>query len=244
MSDILVVTGASRGIGAAIARLGGRAGYDVAVNYLTSRAGAEAVVADIEAAGRRAIAVQGDMGCEGDILRLFETVDRELGTLGALVANAGLLTSLGRVEELEAADLKRILEVNTMGAFLCCREAVKRMSTRHGGAGGAIVTMSSAASTLGSPNEFVSYAASKAAVDALTYGLAKEVALDGIRVNAVNPGYIESDIHYPGRYEKIVPTVPMQRAGTPEDVAEAVLFLLSEKANYITGTNLRIAGGR
>ena len=216
----------------------------MAVNYLTSRAGAEAVVADIEAAGRRAIAVQGDMGCEGDILRLFETVDRELGTLGALVANAGLLTSLGRVEELEAADLKRILEVNTMGAFLCCREAVKRMSTRHGGAGGAIVTMSSAASTLGSPNEFVSYAASKAAVDALTYGLAKEVALDGIRVNAVNPGLYRIGHPLPRAVREDRATVPMQRAGTPEDVAEAVLFLLSEKGNYITGTNLRIAGGR
>ena len=244
MSGVVIITGASRGIGAAIARVAGRAGWDVCVNYHQSGAAAQAVVADIVAAGSRAIAVQADASVEADILRLFETAERELGTIDSLVNNAGILTSIGRLDEASTKDVRRIFEVNSVGPFICSREAVRRMSTKHGGKGGTIVNVASAASTLGSPNEFINYAGSKAAIDALTIGLSKEVAKEGIRVNAVSPGYIESDIHYEGRWEKIQGAIPMGRKGTAEETGEAVLWLMGEKSSYVTGAFIRVAGGR
>lgn len=244
MAKILLVTGGSRGIGAGIARMAARDGYDVAVNYNKSKAEADAVVADIKRQGRRAIAVQADVSREAEILRLFETVDRELGRLTAFVNNAGIIASVGRLEDSTFADIARSFDVNATGPLFCAREAVRRMAKRFGGAGGAIVNIASAATTLGSANEFIHYAASKAAMDALTYGLSKEMALEGVRVNAVSPGYIETDIQYEGRAAKIIPNIPMQRAGTVEEVAETVLFLLSEKASYVTGSILRVSGGR
>ena len=244
MAGVLIVTGASRGIGAAVARLAGERGYDVAVNYLASPGPAEAVVKDIRARGRRAVAIKADVSAEADVLRLFEASARELGPIDALVNNAGVVTSVGRVEDLEARDIQRMFDINSVGAYLCAREAVRRMSTKRGGKGGAIVNVASRASGIGSPNEFVHYAGSKAAVDALTMGLAIEMAKDGVRVNAVSPGFVDSEIHYPGRRERLVPTIPMGRAGTAEEVAEAVLWLLSDKASYVTGAILRISGGR
>ena len=248
MSKVLIVTGASRGIGAATARMAGRRGYDVCVNYLTNQAAAEAVADDIRGAGRRAVTVAGDMAREADILRLFATVDGELGPLDALVNNAGIIARAGRVEDVEADDLRRMFEVNITGCFLCAREAVRRMSTTHGGAGGAIVNVSSRAAGLGSPNEFVHYAASKGAIDSFTLGLAKEVGAEGIRVNAVSPGLIDTDIHastgLPDRLERFAPTVPIPRAGTADEVAETVLWLLSDAASYVTAANIHVAGGR
>ena len=244
MSKILLVTGASRGIGAGIARMAGRDGYDVAVNYNKSKAGADAVVAEIKRHGQRAIAIQADVSREADILRLFETVDRELGRMTAFVNNAGIIASVGRLEDFSFADIAHSFDVNATGPLFCAREAVRRMAKKFGGAGGAIVNIASAATTLGSANEFIHYAASKAAMDALTYGLSKEMALEGVRVNAVSPGYIETDIHYEGREKKILPNIPMQRAGTTEELAETVMFLLSEKASYVTGSILRVSGGR
>lgn len=244
MTKILLVTGGSRGIGAGIARMAGRDGYDVAVNYNKSKAEAEAVVADIKRHGRRAVAVQADVSREADILRLFETVDRELGRLTAFVNNAGIIASVGRLEDFTFADIARSFDVNATGPLFCAREAVCRMAKKFGGAGGAIVNIASAATTLGSANEFIHYAASKAAMDALTYGLSKEMALEGVRVNAVSPGYIETEIHYEGRRAKIIPNIPMQRGGTVEELAETVMFLLSEKASYVTGSILRVSGGR
>ena len=244
MSGVVIITGASRGIGAGIARVAGRAGWDVCVNYNQSRAAAQAVVADVEAAGSRAIAVQADASVEADILRLFETAERELGAIDSLVNNAGILTSIGRLDEASYEDVRRIFEVNSVGPFICTREAVRRMSTKHGGKGGTIVNVASAASTLGSPNEFINYAGSKAAIDALTLGLSKEVAKEGIRVNAVSPGYIESDIHYEGRWEKIKGAIPLGRKGAAEETGEAVLWLMGEKSSYVTGAFIRVAGGR
>lgn len=244
MAGIIVVTGGSRGIGAACATIAAREGYDVAINYERAKDRAEQVVAAVRKLGRRAIAVQGDMSKEADVLRLFAETDAALGRTTALVNNAGIVASVGRLETLTAADIQRSFDVNSVGALLVAREAVKRMAKRFGGAGGAIVGIASAATTLGSPNEFVHYAASKAAMDALTYGLSKEMALEGVRVNAVSPGYIETEIQYQGRAAKIIPAIPVQRAGTAEEVAEAVLFLLSDKASYITGQVLRVSGGR
>ncbi len=248
MSKILIVTGASRGIGAATARMAGRSGYDVGVNYRTNAAAAAAVADDIRAAGQRAVTVAGDMGREDDILRLFATVDAELGPLDALVNNAGIITRAGRVADVEADDLRRMFEVNIVGCFLCAREAVRRMSTAHGGTGGAIVNVSSRAAGLGSPNEFVHYAASKGAIDSFTLGLAKEVGAEGIRVNAVSPGLIDTDIHastgLPDRVERFAPTVPIPRAGTAEEVAAPILWLLSDAASYVTAANIHVAGGR
>jgi len=248
MSKVLIVTGASRGIGAATARMAGRRGYDVCVNYLASEAAAEAVAADIRAAGQRAVTVAGDMGREDDILRLFATVDAELGTLDALVNNAGIIARAGRVDEVEAEDLRRMFEINVTGCFLCAREAVRRMSTAHGGKGGAIVNVSSRAAGLGSPNEFVHYAASKGAIDSFTLGLAKEVGAEGIRVNAVSPGLIDTDIHAStgrtDRVERLAPTVPMPRPGTADEAAEPIIWLLSDAASYVTAANIHVAGGR
>jgi NAD(P)-dependent dehydrogenase (short-subunit alcohol dehydrogenase family) len=248
MTNILLVTGGSRGIGAATARLAGARGYAVAVNYLHNRAAAEAVVADIARAGGTAIAIPGDVAAEEDVLRLFATVDERLGPLTALVNNAGILDLQMRLDEMSAARLQRIFATNILGAFLCAREAVRRMSTRHGGAGGAIVNVSSAAARIGSPNEFIDYAASKGALDTMTIGLAKEVAAEGIRVNGVRPGVIYTDIHAssgdPDRVSRFIPGIPMQRGGTAEEVAQAILWLLSEDAGYVTGTSIDVTGGR
>ena len=248
MRPSLIITGASRGIGAATARLAAERGYAVCVNYRANEAAARGVVSAIEAAGGRAVAVAADVSVEADVVRLFETVDRELGPLAALVNNAGILELQTRVEHIDAARLARVFATNVTGAFICAREAVRRMSTRRGGSGGAIVNVSSAASRTGSPREYVDYAASKAALDALTIGLAKEVAAEGIRVNAVRAGIIYSDIHAsggePGRVDRLGPTLPMQRGGHPIEVARAILWLLSEEASYSTGTFIDVAGGR
>ncbi len=243
-TPVLLVTGGSRGIGAAVAQLAGSRGYDVAVNYVRDAKAAEAVVAAVKAAGRRAIAVQADMAREADITRLFDAVDRELGRLTHIVYNAGITGGHSRLEKADAAMLRDVLDLNVLGALLCMRAAIPRISVKHGGRGGAAVLISSVAATLGSPEEYTWYAASKGAVDSLTIGLAKELAADHIRVNAVSPGIIETDIHPPGRVERIGPTVPLGRAGTATEVAEAVLFLLSDAASYTTGTNLRVSGGR
>ncbi|MGB9368357.1 MAG: SDR family oxidoreductase [Xanthobacteraceae bacterium] len=242
--SILLVTGASRGIGAAIARLAGTRGYDVAVNYLRDEKAADAVVQNVRAAGRRAVAVQGDMAQEGDIERTFATIDKELGRLTHLVYSAGTTGGNSRVEAVEAKTIRDTMELNVVGALLCAKAAILRMSKKHDGPGGAMVMISSMGASLGSPGEYVWYAASKGAVDSMTIGLSKELAGDGIRVNAVSPGIILTDIHPPGRVERVTPTVPMQRAGTAEEVAETVLFLLSDASSYTTGTNVRVAGGR
>jgi NAD(P)-dependent dehydrogenase (short-subunit alcohol dehydrogenase family) len=248
MEKIILITGGSRGIGAATARLAAAEGYAVCISYLRNRPAAEAVVQEIAKAGGKAIAVAADVAVEADVVRLFETVDAQLGRLTALVNNAGILERHMRVEEMDAGRLSRVLAANVIGSFLSAREAVKRMSTRHGGPGGAIVNLSSAASRLGSPNEYVDYAASKGAIDTFTLGLAKEVAAEGIRVNAVRPGVIYTDIHAdggePGRVDRVKSAVPMLRGGQPEEVAKAILWLLSDEASYSTGAILDVAGGR
>jgi NAD(P)-dependent dehydrogenase (short-subunit alcohol dehydrogenase family) len=248
MNQVIVITGGSRGIGAATARLAGQRGYAVCVNYRQDRAAAEGVVQALEAGGTRAIAVAADVSVEGDVQRLFATVDDTLGPLTALVNNAGILETQMRVDAMEAARLQRIFATNVVGPFLCAREAVRRMSTRHGGKGGAIVNVSSAAARLGSPGEYVDYAASKGALDTLTIGLAQEVADEGIRVNAVRAGFIHTAMHAsggePNRIERVKASVPMKRGGTPEEVAQAILWLLSDEASFTTGSFVDVAGGR
>jgi NAD(P)-dependent dehydrogenase (short-subunit alcohol dehydrogenase family) len=245
---VLLVTGGSRGIGAAVARLGAARGYAVAVNYRTRRDAADTVVGDIVGAGGRAVAIQGDVASEADVVRLFETCDRELGRVTALVNNAGVLETQMRVERMDAARLTRILATNVVGSFLCAREAVRRMSTAHGGPGGAIVNVSSAAARTGSPNEYVDYAASKGALDTFTIGLAHEVAQEGIRVNGVRAGFIYTEMHAsggePGRVDRVKAFVPLRRGGRPEEIAEAVLWLLSDAASFTTGAFIDAAGGR
>ncbi|RWC85202.1 MAG: SDR family oxidoreductase [Mesorhizobium sp.] len=248
MQKVLLVTGGSRGIGAAICRLGAKAGYRVAVNYASNKAAADALVAEIKAGGGDAVAVRGDVGKETDIVAMFGAVDRAFGRLDAFVNNAGIVDVKARVDEMEVSRLERMMRINVVGSFLCAREAVKRMSTRHGGSGGAIVNISSAAATLGSPGEYVDYAASKGAIDTFTIGLAREVALEGIRVNAVRPGIIDTEIHasggQPDRIERFRDLLPMKRAGTADEVAGAVLYLLSDAASYTTGAILNVSGGR
>ncbi len=248
MAGIVIVTGGSRGIGAATARLAAVRGYAVCVNYRANAAAANAIVAAITAAGGRAIAVQADVAVEADVVRLFDTCDAGLGRLTALVNNAGILETQMRVEAMDAARLQRVFATNVTGAFICAREAVKRMSTKRGGAGGAIVNLSSRAAVLGSPDEYVDYAASKAAVDTLTIGLSKEVAAEGIRVNAIRAGVIDTDIHAsggePGRVDRVKASVPMKRGGTADEVANAVLWLLSDAASYTTGSFVDVSGGR
>lgn len=245
---IMIVTGGSRGIGAAVARMAARRGYAVCVNYHSRRDAADAVVRDIEREGGRAIAVAGDVADEKQVVALFETVDRELGRVDALVNNAGILETQTTLEQLDAARIARILTTNVVGTFICCREAVRRMAPRHGGRGGSIVNLSSMAARLGSPNEYVDYAASKGAVDTLTVGLSKEVGGDGIRVNAVRPGLIRTEMHAsggePGRVDRLKSGVPLGRGGEPEEVAGAVLWLCSDEAAYTTGTFIDVSGGR
>lgn len=248
MQKVLLVTGGSRGIGAAICRLGAKAGYRVAVNYASNKAAADALVAEIKAGGGDAVAVRGDVGKETDIVAMFGAVDRAFGRLDAFVNNAGIVDVKARVDEMDVSRLERMMRINVVGSFLCAREAVKRMSTRHGGSGGAIVNISSAAAMLGSPGEYVDYAASKGAIDTFTVGLAREVALEGIRVNAVRPGIIDTEIHasggQPDRIERFRDLLPMKRAGTADEVAGAVLYLLSDAASYTTGAILNVSGGR
>jgi NAD(P)-dependent dehydrogenase (short-subunit alcohol dehydrogenase family) len=244
----LIVTGASRGIGAAIAKLAATHGYRVVVNFVADEAAAGRVVTGIVAAGGRAIAAQGDVSKEADVLQLFQKAERELGIIVGLVNNAAVTGGFARVESVSAEALMQVLSVNVAGAILCAREAVRRMSTRHGGAGGAIVNISSRAAQIGSAGEWVHYAASKGAIDSFTIGLAREVATEGIRVNAVAPGLVDTDLHaangMPDRLERLAPSIPMRRAGTPEEVAEAVLWMLSSKASYTTGAILEVGGGR
>jgi len=248
MSKVMLVTGASRGIGAATARLAAERGYAVCVNYLRQRAAADDVVAAIERAGGRAAAVGADVASEADVARLFDAAERSLGPVSVLVNNAGILEQQMRLEDMTLARFERVLAANLTGTFLCAREAVRRMSTRRGGAGGAIVNVSSMAARLGAPGEYVDYAAAKGAVDSLTMGLAKEVAGDGIRVNAVRPGLIYTEIHAsggePGRVERLKEGVPLKRGGRPEEVARAILWLASEEASYVTGSFIDVSGGR
>jgi len=244
----VIVTGGGRGIGAATARLAAARGYAVCVNYRANAAAAEGVAAAARAAGAKAIAVQADIAREADVMRLFDTAATELGAITALVNNAGILERQGRLDAMEAARFERVFATNVTGAFLCAREAVRRMSRRHGGAGGAIVNVSSIAAILGAPGEYIDYAASKGAIDTLTIGLAREVAEEGIRVNAVRPGVIHTDIHAsggePDRVERVKSAVPMKRGGEPEEVARAILWLLSSESSYCTGTFIDVSGGR
>ena len=248
MSSVLLVTGGSRGIGAAVARLAGAEGWDVAVNYARDAEAAARVVADIERNGRRAVAIQGDVAKEAEVVRLFAEAERQLGPITGLVNNAGTTGRASRLDAVSTATLEAVFDLNILGAFLCAREAVKRMSRAHGGKGGAIVNISSGAATLGGPGEWVWYAASKGAIDSMTIGLAREVAGEGIRVNSVQPGLIDTELHassgIQNRVAKLAPSVPLGRAGEAEEVAEAVLFLLSDAASYITAAILRVGGGR
>ena len=248
MEKTLLVTGGSRGIGAATALLAAQHGYSVAVNYATHSAAADEVVRKIRAAGGRAFSVQADVAVEKDILAMFKKIDIEFGRLDALVNNAGVVDQTSRVDAMTLARLQRMFAVNVFGSFLCAREAVKRMSTLGGGIGGAIVNVSSAAARIGSPGQYVDYASAKGAIDTFTIGLAKEVAAEGIRVNAVRPGIIETDIHasggLPNRARDVAPQVPMQRAGSADEVAQSIVWLLSDSASYTTGALLDIAGGR
>jgi NAD(P)-dependent dehydrogenase (short-subunit alcohol dehydrogenase family) len=248
MRQVVLITGSSRGIGAATALLASRRGYAVCINYRSDAAAAEKVLERIRAEGGEAIAVQADVSLEDDVLRLFATVDAELGPLTALVNNAGILERQCRLTELSVDRLQRIFTSNVISCFVCCREAVKRMSTANGGAGGSIVNVSSAAARLGGAGEYIDYAASKGAVDTLTIGLAKEVAAEGIRVNAVRPGLIFTDIHASGgeanRVARLQGMVPMQRGGQAEEVAESILWLLGAQASYVTGTLVDVTGGR
>lgn len=249
MSDkVLIVTGGSRGIGASTCRLAAAQGWDIAINYAANEAAAEAVAKQVRDAGRRAITVKGDMAEEADILALFEKTETELGPIGGVVANAGITGKITRVEDMSTAAMQEVINLNVIGMMITNREAVRRLSTKRGGKGGPIVNLSSIAPRVGSPNEFVHYAASKGAVDAWTLGLAREVAGEGIRVNAVAPGMIDTDIHAtagaPDRASRLGALVPIGRAGTAEEVAEAVVWLLSDHAAYCVGTVLEVNGGR
>jgi NAD(P)-dependent dehydrogenase (short-subunit alcohol dehydrogenase family) len=248
MGRVAIITGAGRGIGAATAGLAAQRGYAVCVNYQRNEAAARGVVERIQAGGGKAIAVAADVAKEADVVRLFETVDWELGTVTALVNNAGILERQMRVESMDGERIRRVLDTNVVGSFLCAREAVRRMSTNRGGQGGSIVNVSSGAARWGSPDEYIDYAASKGAVDSMTVGLSKEVAAEGIRVNAVRPGLVLTDIHAaggePGRVERLKGSVPLGRGGMPEEVAHAILWLLSDEASFVTGAFIDVSGGR
>jgi len=244
----MLITGASRGIGAATARLAAHRGYALCLNYHQRADAANAVLEQVRGLGVTAIAVQADVADETQVLHMFEAIDREFGRLDVLVNNAGMLEQQMRLEQMDAARWTRVLGGNVIGSFLCAREAIKRMSTRHGGRGGAIVNLSSVAARLGAPGEYIDYAAAKGAIDSMTLGLAKEVASEGIRVNAVRPGVIHTDIHAaggePDRVERVKASVPMGRGGQAEEIAEAILWLASEQASYTSGALLDVAGGR
>ena len=248
MPPVVLITGASRGIGAATALLAARAGYAVAVNYAANSLAADEVVRQIRLSGGNAITVQADVADEAQVLAMFEKVDAKLGRLTALVNNAGVVDQTSRVDAMSMARFKRMFEINVYGSFVCAREAVRRMSTRHGGTGGTIVNLSSVAARLGAPGQYVDYAAAKGAIDSFTVGLAKEVATEGIRVNAVRPGIIDTDIHasggLPNRAREMAPQVPMQRPGSAEEVARSILWLMSPESSYTTGTVLDVTGGR
>ncbi|MDQ3261554.1 MAG: SDR family oxidoreductase [Burkholderiales bacterium] len=247
MAKVLLVTGASRGIGAATAKLGAARGFDVCVNYNSNGALAEAVVKDIRASGRAAVAVQADTSQEQDVVRLFKACDRELGPVSALVNNAGITGGVALIEEVNAHMLRELMEINIVGYFLCAKEAVKRMSTARGGTGGAIVNVSSRAADLGGANEWIHYAASRGATDTMTRGMSIELGKKGIRVNAVQPGIIDTDIHatgLPARMEKSLPNIPIGRVGQAQEVAETILWLLSDQASYVTGAIVNVSGGR
>jgi len=248
MSGVAIITGSGRGIGAATAKLAARRGYAVCVNYLKNEARADAVVAEIRAGGGRAIMVQADTANEDEVIQLFERVDLELGPLTALVNNAGITGRAGRLDSIDAGSIRRVLEVNVTGAILCAQQAVKRMSARNGGAGGSIVNVSSQAAVLGGANQWIPYAAAKGAINSFTLGLAKEVAAEGIRVNAISPGLIETEIHAAAgvgdRLQKMLPLVPMGRLGSAEECAEAILWLMSGEAAYMIGSILTLSGGR
>jgi NAD(P)-dependent dehydrogenase (short-subunit alcohol dehydrogenase family) len=245
---VALITGSSRGIGAATVRRLAEHGYSVCINFLTDEAAAQSVLNDAKGFGVEALAVRADVADEADVLSLFSAIDEKLGPLTLLVNNAGSVESQMRVENMDADRINRILRTNVTGAFLCSREAIKRMSTRHGGSGGSIVNVSSAASRIGSPNEYVDYAASKGAVDTFTKGLSLEVAEEGIRVNCVRPGFIYTDMHAsggePGRVDRLKSSIPLQRGGTPEEIAKAICWLASDDASYCTGTFIDCAGGR
>ncbi len=241
---VLLVAGGSRGIGAATAKLAGARGYDVAVNYMSNAKAAATVVEAVKGAGGNAIAIQGDMAREDDIERVFTAAAGKLGALTHLVHCAGITGKNSRLDAAETATIRDALEVNTFGALIFLRAAVRRMSTRHGGKGGSIVMLSSMAAQLGGGTEYIWYAAAKGAVDTMTIGLAREVAKEGVRINTISPGAIDTEIHEPGRLERIMPNLPMGRPGRAEEVAEAILFLLSDAASYITGANLNVSGGR
>ena len=246
---VVLITGGSRGIGAATSRLAASRGYDVAVNYRSNRSAADAVVAECRAAGAKAVAIGGDMASEGDIAAMFEAAVGALGPLAHVVNNAGVTGRSSRLAESSADEIRICIDVNVTGAILVAREAARRLSTRHGGSGGSIVNISSVAAGIGSPGEYVWYAASKGAIDALTLGLSKELADEGVRVNAVSPGMVDTEIHAlstgdAARVERIRPMIPMKRIGTADEIAEAVLFLMGAGASYVTGANLKVSGGR
>jgi NAD(P)-dependent dehydrogenase (short-subunit alcohol dehydrogenase family) len=248
VKPIALITGGSRGIGAATAICAARQGFAVAVNYTRDALAANRVVQQITQAGGQAIAVQADVADEAQILAMYQAIDAQLGPVSALVNNAGVVDVAARVDTMSAERIRRMFDINVLGTFLCTREALKRMSTRHGGKGGSIVNVSSVAARLGGPGQYVDYGASKGAIDTFTVGLAKEVATEGVRVNAVRPGIIETDIHasggQPDRAREMAPLVPMQRAGSAEEVAQAIVWLLSAEASYVTGAHIDVAGGR
>ena len=248
MTPTLLITGASRGIGAATALLAAQRGYAIAVNYSANSLAADEVVRQIRAGGGTAMAVQADVADEAQVMAMFARIDARLGPLTAWVNNAGVVDVVARVDEMSVARLKRMFDINIVGSFVCAREAIRRMSTRHGGSGGSIVNLSSAAARLGGPGQYVDYAASKGAIDTFTMGLAKEVATEGIRVNGVRPGLILTDIHasggQPDRAHQLANQVPMQRPGTADEVAQAVVWLLSDAASYVTASNISVSGGR
>jgi NAD(P)-dependent dehydrogenase (short-subunit alcohol dehydrogenase family) len=246
--NIMIITGASRGIGAATARLAVTRGYAICLNYRQNADAAHELERELSVGGGKVISVQADVSVEADVLRMFDTVDRELGRVTVLINNAGMLEPQAQVSSMSAERIVRVFNTNVLGSFLCAREAVNRMSTRRGGSGGSIVNVSSMAARLGSPHEYVDYAAAKGAIDTFTIGLAKEVGAEGIRVNAVRPGLIYTDMHAsggePGRIERLKDSVPLKRGGQPEEVANAILWLASHEASYTTGTFIDVSGGR
>lgn len=241
---VLLIAGGSRGIGAATAKLAGAAGYDVAVNYHSNANAAASVVAAIKSAGGTAVAVQGDMAVETDIGRVFEQVAGKFGPITHFVHSAGIVGKASRLDEASAATIREVLDIDTFGALLCLRACIRTMSTKHGGKGGSVVMLSSMAATIGGGGECIWYAAAKAGVDAMIVGASREVAKEGMRINAISPGVIDTDIHPPGRMERVTPMLPMGRPGEADEVAQAIMFLLSDAASYINGANLRVSGGR